>query len=75
MFKLLFVVAIFIPIFKSEYFLGFVLGLTYTFGGALPIIIGLVLVTAFYIIYKFIRPVFIWIGTKIGLVNNKVKTT
>ena len=73
MFKLLFVVAIFIPIYKSEYFLGFVLGLTYTFGGALPIIIGLVLVTVFYVIFKFIRPLFVWLGTKIGLLKNNVK--
>ncbi len=73
MFKLLFVVAIFIPIYKSEYFLGFVLGLTYTFGGALPIIIGLVLVTVFYVIFKFIRPVFAWLGLKIGLLKKNVK--
>jgi hypothetical protein len=71
MFLILFAVALFIPIYKSEYFLGFILGLSYTFGGALPVIIGLVLITVFYLLFKFIRPIFIFLGTKIGLVKTK----
>ena len=65
MFLILFLVALFVPIYKSEYFLGFVFGLTYTFGGALPVIIALVLSTVFYLLFNYIRPVFVFIGTKI----------
>jgi hypothetical protein len=65
MFLALFVVALFIPIFKAEYFLGFILGLSYSFGGALPVVIAIVLATIFYIIFNYIRPIFIFIGTKI----------
>lgn len=72
MFLILFLVALFIPIYKSEYFLGFVLGLSYTFGGALPVIISLVLATVFYLLFNYLRPVFVFIGTKIGFVKNNV---
>lgn len=71
MFLVLFLVALFIPIYKSEYFLGLILGLSYTFGGALPVIIGLVLVTVFYLLFKFIRPLFLLLGTKIGLLKKQ----
>ena len=73
MFLLLFLVALFIPIYRSEYFLGFIIGLTYTFGGALPVIIAIVLATILFLIFNYIRPIFIFIGNKIGLtkINNK----
>ncbi len=66
MFLALFIVALFIPIYKSEYFLGFILGLSYFFGGALPVVIAIVLATIFYLIFNYIRPIFIFIGTKIN---------
>ncbi|KGD68679.1 hypothetical protein B0A61_11740 [Flavobacterium aquatile LMG 4008 = ATCC 11947] len=66
MFLALFIVALFIPIYKSEYFLGFILGLSYSFGGALPVIIAIVLTTIFYLIFNYIRPIFIFIGNKIS---------
>jgi len=73
MFLLLFLVALFIPIYRSEYFLGFIIGLTYTFGGALPVIIAIVLATILFLIFNYIRPIFIFLGNKIGLnkINNK----
>lgn len=67
MFLILFMIALFVPIYKSEYFLGFVLALTYTFGGALPVIIALVLSTVFYLLFNYIRPIFLFIGSKIGV--------
>lgn len=66
MFLALFIVALFIPIFKAEYFLGFILGLSYSFGGALPVVIAIVLATIFYLIFNYIKPIFIFIGTKIN---------
>ncbi|SFC06946.1 hypothetical protein SAMN05421780_102463 [Flexibacter flexilis DSM 6793] len=32
--------AVFFPVYKAEYFLGFVLGLTYFVGGVLPVVVG-----------------------------------
>lgn len=69
LFLCLFAIAIFLPIYRSEYYLGFVLGLLYTFGGVLPILIGLILVTISFILYKYVRPIFIWLVTKLGLIK------
>lgn len=69
LFPAIFVIALFFPIYKSEYFLGFIIGLTYTFGGVLPILIGLFLAIIGFLLFKFIRPIFILIGTKIGIKN------
>lgn len=49
------VLSFFIPLYKPEYLLGFVLGMTYTFGPILPIGIGIVLMITFAITYRFIR--------------------
>ena len=50
---LLLVFALFFPTYKSEYFLGFVLGLTWFIGGVLPVVVGSVflLFSAFVHIY------------------------
>lgn len=47
-----------VPIFFSEFILGFVLGMTYTFGAILPTAFVLVLAALGLLIYKFIRPLF-----------------
>lgn len=49
------VLALFIPTYRPECLLGFVLGMAFTFGGVLPIGIGLVLLMLCFIIYKGIR--------------------
>jgi len=58
----LLVLSIFLPIYRAECLLGFVLGMTYTFGGVLPIIIGTVLVLITGAIYLLLRPTlhFLW---------------
>jgi hypothetical protein len=48
--------ALFIPIYRAEYLLGFVLGMTYIFGPILPIGMGVVLMILFAVTYKYIRP-------------------
>ncbi|WP_299009750.1 hypothetical protein [uncultured Shewanella sp.] len=53
----LLVIALFLPIYHSEYYLGFVIGMSTTFGVVLPIGFALVVVILAYIIYKFIRPI------------------
>ena len=45
----------FIPLYRPEYLLGFVLGMTYTFGAILPLGIGIILTVICIISYKFIR--------------------
>lgn len=50
-----FVMALFIPIYRSEYLLGFVLAMTYTFGGVLPTAIGSIIIAIATIIYLIIR--------------------
>jgi hypothetical protein len=38
----LFVIGVFLPVFRAEYVFGFVLGMTFTFGGVLPVMAALV---------------------------------
>jgi hypothetical protein len=52
----LFVFAFFFPIYRAECFLGFVLGMIYTFGGVLPIIIITVFSLIGAILYLLVRP-------------------
>lgn len=59
-----FVLALFFPIYRSEYLLGFVLAMTYTFGGVLPTAIGSILLLIAAIIYLFIRKGIIYIYKK-----------
>ena len=49
------VIAVFKPVHYPEFLLAFVIGMIYTFGGILPIIIGLVLMTISFMVNKFIQ--------------------
>ncbi len=49
------VLALFLPVYRPEYLLGFVVGMAYTFGGILPILFGVVLLTGSFIIHKLAR--------------------
>jgi len=55
----------FVPLYKPEYLLGFVLGMTYTFGAILPIGIGTLLVVICIIAYKVVRSGILYIVSKI----------
>ena len=48
-------IAVFIPLHFPEILLAFVIGMIYTFGGILPIIIGTVLLTISFFVNKFIQ--------------------
>ncbi|TVR76334.1 MAG: hypothetical protein EA409_13650 [Saprospirales bacterium] len=50
------ILSLFIPIFYSEFILGFVLGMTLTFGAILPTIFILAMAVPGLVIYRFIRP-------------------
>ena len=49
------VLSFFLPIYRPEYLLGFILGMTYTFGPILPILFGLLLTVIGLIAYKVVR--------------------
>ncbi len=53
--------AIFYPIYRAECLLGFVLGMTLSFGAVLPIFIGSILAMIGFLIHLLIRPVFLFI--------------
>lgn len=52
------VLALFLPVYRPEYLLGFVVGMAYTFGGVLPVIFGLILLALSWVIYHLTR----WVG-------------
>jgi hypothetical protein len=60
----LFASALFMPSYRAECFLGFVIGMTYTFGGVLPIVIGFLLAMFCSVLYLLVRPAAIFVSTK-----------
>lgn len=62
-------ISLFIPIYFSEFILGFILGMSYTFGVILPTAFILILAMFGLLVYKFIRPLLVKIGAKI--INRK----
>ena len=58
---IIFILAIFFPTYRAEYFLGFVFGLTYFVGGVLPIIVGGVFIVISALIHLVSRRFFLWI--------------
>jgi len=53
----LLVLALFIPIYRAEHLLGFILSMTFTFGAILPTVFAAVVALLAYVIYRFIRPI------------------
>lgn len=53
----LLLIALFFPVYRVECLLGFVLGMSYTFGAVLPTGFALVISLLAFVIYNFIRPV------------------
>ena len=57
----------FFPIYRAEFFLGLVLGMTYAFGGVLPVIIVSILSLVGLLLYKVVRPAVLFIFQSLGL--------
>lgn len=55
MFQGLFLLALFLPIYRAEYMLGFVLSMTVTFGAVLPTIIGSIVAGIAAVLYCYVR--------------------
>ncbi len=62
---LTFAFALFVPIYRPEYYLGFILSMTYGFGGILPVIIGLFLIAIYALEFLVIRRGFLGLLSKI----------
>ncbi|MGL2986105.1 hypothetical protein ACSVH5_00790 [Flavobacterium sp. RSSA_27] len=67
----LLMLALFLPIYRSECFLGFVIGMTFTFGGVLPVLIGTILVLICSILYLALRPMVLFVYSKIANLLHK----
>lgn len=65
----LFVFAFFVPIYRPECLLGFVLGMTYTFGAVLPIIIGAGLGLVGLVLHAYLRRGLLYAGAKLLPIN------
>jgi hypothetical protein len=59
-----FILALFFPVYRAECLLGFVIGMTYTFGAVLPTFIGSILAIVGAIIYLLIRPAILFVASK-----------
>jgi hypothetical protein len=56
LFQGLFLLALIFPLYRAEFFLGFVMGMTYTFGAILPTFIASMFVGISYIAHEYIYP-------------------
>lgn len=57
--------ALFFPIYRAECLLGFVFGMTYTFGAVLPTGVGSILALIGAAIFLLVRPGIIYVGSKL----------
>jgi len=67
----LFLLALFFPVYRAECLLGFVIGMTFTFGVVLPTAVGFILTLVGTVLYLYVRPVILYIAS--GFVR-KIKT-
>jgi hypothetical protein len=63
----LLLLSLFLPVYRAECLLGFVMGMTFTFGGVLPVGVGCILSLIAVFLYKVVRPGLLFI--KSGFLN------
>jgi len=63
---ILLVLSFIIPIYYSEFILGFILGMTYTFGAIIPTLFILIMAVIGLFVYLFIRPIILRLTTRLG---------
>jgi len=68
MFLIIFLIALFIPVYRAEYLLGFVIGMTFTFGAVLPTGIGSILAALGALLFLFVRPAIVYVASRLKLV-------
>ncbi|QNP52320.1 hypothetical protein [Hymenobacter qilianensis] len=62
----LFILALFLPIYRAECLLGFVIGMSFTFGAVLPTIAGLIFALIGAVLYLFVRPAALYIASALA---------
>lgn len=60
---------LFFPIYRVENILGFVIGLTFTFGAVLPTFISFILASLGLVLFRVVRPVLLFTARKTGLIR------
>jgi hypothetical protein len=66
MFYGLFLLALFVPVYRAECLLGFVIGMTYTFGAVLPTGVGSVLILICAVLFLYVRGGILYIKSRLG---------
>jgi len=61
----LLLIAFFYPVYRSEFILGFILGMTFTFGAFIPAAIACIFSLLGLLIYRFFRPALFYIFSRI----------
>ncbi|MFN0156666.1 MAG: hypothetical protein ACKVRP_01180 [Bacteroidota bacterium] len=62
----LFLLGLFFPIYRAECMLGFVLGMTFTFGAVLPTVVGSILALIGAVLHLYVRPGMLYIRSRIA---------
>jgi hypothetical protein len=60
----LLLISMFLPVYRAECFLGFVIGMAYTFGVAIPILVASIFSTIGVILYLYLRPAVLFVTRK-----------
>lgn len=60
----IFVLALFFPVYRAECLLGFVMGMTVTFGAVLPTGIGSILTLIAFVLFRGVRPVVLYVASR-----------
>ena len=63
LFQCILLIALLLPVYRAECVLGFVLGMTFTFGAVLPTLIGSVIAALSAVMHFCVYPFFIWLWT------------
>ena len=61
----LFLLALFVQIYRAECILGFVIGMTFTFGAVLPTIVGCILALIGVMLYLYVRSATIYVASRV----------
>jgi hypothetical protein len=62
-FQAAFLLALFVPLYRAECLLGFVLGMTVTFGAVLPTLFGSIVAGVGAVLYLYVRPALLRLGS------------
>ena len=61
----IFVLALFFPVYRSECLLGFIMGMTFTFGAVLPTGIGSIMALIAFVLFRGVRPSILYVVSRI----------